>query len=132
MNGQKLLNNTLKVNAVFSLLSGIDLVLFDRSITSILSGKDLGSLAPLGLMLISFAVFVFIVSMLKNVNKYLIGAIIAMDVAWVLGSILLVSANPAMFTAIGIFLILFIAAIIGLFASLQSIGLRKHLNNSTA
>lgn len=132
MNGQKLLNNTLRVNAVFSLLSGIDLVLFDRTIMSILSGKDLGTLAPTGIMLIGFAVFVFIVSIRKNVNKYLVGAIIAMDAMWVLGSIFLVAASSAMFTATGIFLILFIAAIIGLFASLQSIGLRKYLKTKIA
>ena len=132
MKGQKLLNNTLRVNAVFSLFSGIDFILFDRSIMSILSGKDLGSLAPTGFMLIGFAVFVFAVSMMKNVNKYLVGAIIAMDALWVLGSILLVVAGSAMFTAIGIFLILLIAAFIATFATLQSLGLVKHLKNRTA
>lgn len=129
MNGQKLLNNTLRVNAVFSLFSGIDFILFDRSIMSILSGKDLGSLAPTGFMLIGFAIFVFAVSLMKNVNKFLVGAIIAMDTLWVLGSVFLVAANPTMFTAMGIFLILLIAAIIATFATLQSFGLFKHLKS---
>lgn len=132
MDGQKLLNNTLRVNAAFSLLAGIDFILFDRTITGILSGRDLGSLAPTGIMLIGFAVFVFAVSLMKHVNKYLVGVIIAMDVLWVLGSILLVAANGAMFTASGIFLILLVAAIIGLFASLQSVGLAKHLKSRAA
>ncbi len=132
MNGQKLLNNTLRINAVFSMFSGIDIILFDRSLMSILSGKDLGSLAPMGIMLIGFAVFVFFVSMLRKVNKYLVGAIILMDSFWVLGSILLVITNLTTLTAIGVFLILSVALVIGLFAFLQGIGLLKHLKTQIA
>lgn len=131
MNGQKLLNSTLRVNAVFSLFSGLDFILFDRMIVGVLSGKDLGSLAPVGIMLIGFSAFVFAVSMLKKVNKYLVGAIILMDAMWVFGSAFLVVSSPAMFTNIGLVLILAIALIIGVFAFLQTLGLTKHLKTQT-
>jgi hypothetical protein len=127
MNGQKLLNNTLRVNAGFSLLSGIDFIFFDKSIGRILSGGDFESLAPMGFMLIGFAVFVFGVSLMKNVNKYLVGAIIIMDAFWVFGSMVLVTLSSAFFTSLGLILILVIALVIAVFASLQTLGLTKHL-----
>lgn len=132
MNGQKLLNNTLKVNAIFSFLSGIDFIFFDKSIGRILSGGDFESLAPTGIMLIGFAVFVFVVSMMKKVSKYLVGAIIIMDILWVVGSAFIIATSSAIFTTIGLFLIALVAGIIAIFASLQTLGLTKHLRNQTA
>lgn len=132
MNGQKLLNNTLKVNAGFSLLSGLDFIFFDKSIGRILSGGDFESLAPTGIMLIGFSIFVFIVSMMKKVNKYLVGVIIAMDALWVFGSAFIIATSYAMFTGLGLFLIALVALIIAVFASLQTLGLTKHLRNQTA
>ncbi len=130
MKGQKLLNNTLKVNAAFSLFSGIDFIFFDKRIGRILSGGDFESLAPTGFILIGFAIFVLIVSMLKRVNKYLVGAIIAMDVLWVIGSTFVIAMGFATFTTIGLLLIPIVAVIIALFAFLQTKGLRTHLQST--
>jgi hypothetical protein len=127
MNGQKLLNNTLRINAIFSLLSGIDFIVFDRTITGIVTGRDLRLLAPTGIMLIGFAVFVFIISMMKEVNKYLVGTIIAMDALWVIGSLLIVGFGFTALTTNGLFLILLIALVIALLASFQTVGLKRHL-----
>ncbi len=131
MDGQKLLNNTLKVNAGFSLLSGVDFILFDKGIGRVLSGGDFESLMPMGLMLLGFAIFVFIVSMLKNVNRYLVGGIIVMDVLWVFGSVLLIATSSSVFTTIGIILITFVAVIIGVFAYFQTKGLRLYLGSQS-
>lgn len=132
MKGQKLLNNTLKINALFSMLSGIDFIIFDKSIAGILSEKDLGSLMPMGILLIVFSIFVFAVSMMKNVNKYLVGAIIAMDSMWVIGSVFLLVAGATIFTTGGLILIAVIAFIIALFAFFQTLGLTRHLKSQTA
>ncbi|NNE99332.1 MAG: hypothetical protein HKN25_09975 [Pyrinomonadaceae bacterium] len=132
MNGRSLLINTLRVNAVFSMLSGLDLILFDKTIAQILSGNDIGSFFPIGMMLIGFSVFVFVVSTLSAVNKYLVSAIIAMDILWVVGSIFIIAFGFATFTTIGIVLIGAVAAIIALFAYLQTKGLRIHLKKESA
>lgn len=132
MNGQKLLNNTLTVNAAFSLFSGIDLIFFDKSIGRLLSGGDFESLAPAGFMLVGFAAFVFIVSMLKEVNKYLVGSIIVMDILWVVGSAFIIASSASVFTTFGLLAIALVAAIIALFAYFQTMGLRSHLKNQTA
>ncbi len=129
MKGQKLLNNTLKVNAGFSLLSGLDFIFFDRNIGRIISGGDFESIAPIGYMLIGFALLVLIVSMLKNVNIYLVGAIIVMDAIWVMGSGFLIATNSTIFTTIGLFLIALIAGVIALFAFIQTLGLTKYLRS---
>ena len=131
MNGQILMNKTLRINAGFSFLSGIDFLLFDQTIAQILAGSKIGSLAPMGLMLIGFSVFVFAVSMLRDVNKYLVGAIIAMDTMWVIGSIVLLAFGYAIFTTIGLLLIGLVAIIIAAFAYFQTKGLRLHLNRQT-
>ena len=127
MNGNQLLNNTLRVNALFSFLSGLDFILCDRAIMDIVTGKSGGGLWPTGAMLIGFSIFVFWVSRLKNVNKYLVGSIIAMDITWIVGSATIVIALGSLLTGIGYFLIVFVAAIIGMFAYFQTKGLRRHL-----
>ena len=126
MNGQKLLNNTLKVNAGFSFLSGLDFILFDKPISGFVYATDPESLAPMGFMLIVFAIFVFAVSMMRNVNKYLVGSIIFMDTLWVIGSGLLIATSSAVFSGPGIVAILSVALIIATFALLQGMGLRMY------
>ena len=69
MKGKRLLNNTLRINAIFSLVSGLDFIFFNKTIAQVLSGEELGSFVPVGAMLIGFSIFVFAVSMLSSVNK---------------------------------------------------------------
>jgi hypothetical protein len=123
----QLLNNTLRVNALFSFLSGLDFILFDRAIMGLVTVKSGGGLWPTGVMLIGFSIFVFWVSLLKDVNKYLVGSIIAMDITWIVGSATIVIALGSFLTGIGYFLIVFVAAIIGMFAYFQTKGLLQHL-----
>ncbi len=130
MSGQQLLNTTLKINALFSLFSGLDFVIFDRAIVNILTGSTEESVMPTGIMLIGFAVFVFLVSTMSRVNKFLVGLIIALDVLWVLGSVALVAAGADALTAAGQILILLVAAVIAGFAFFQTMGLRRHLAGS--
>lgn len=127
MSGQKLLNTTLKINALFSLFSGLAFAVFDRAIVNILCGPTEQSIMPTGIMLIGFAVFVFLVSMMSRVNKFLVGLIIALDVLWVIGSVAIVAVGAGAFTTAGQILILLVAAIIAGFAFFQTKGLRRHL-----
>ena len=55
-----------------------------------------------------------------------------MDAMWVIGSAFLIATSSAIFTTIGLVLISAIALIIAIFASLQTLGLTKHLKNQTA
>lgn len=130
MKFHKKLNITLKINSAFSVLSGIDFIFFDRKIIGILSENDLGTLMPPGIMLIWFSIFVFAVSTMKNVNKYLVGSIIIMDIMWVIGSAFLMSIWVSFFTPIGLILIGVIAVIVAAFAFFQSIGLYRYLKMS--
>lgn len=82
---------------------------------------------PIGVMLIGFSIFVFVVSTMKDVNKFLVGSIIAMDILWVAGTIVLLAIGAALFTHIGLALIAGIALIVGTFAFFQTVGLYRHL-----
>lgn len=130
MSGQRLLNITLRLNALFSLLSGVDFVIFDSTIVRLLSDGKLDSMFPTGVMLIAFSIFVFSVSMLSRVNKYLVGLIIAMDALWVLGSLALVLSGHEILTFIGQVSVALVALVIGAFAYFQTKGLRRHLQNA--
>lgn len=122
MNGRKLLDYTLRINAAFSFLSGLGIILFDGVIADILSEKELGSLVPTGISLVIFSIFVCLVSMMPTLNKYLVITIITMDIVWVLGSIFLIIFGAAVFTKVGLVFIAGIAVIIALFAALQISG----------
>lgn len=130
MNGQQLLNTTLKINALFSMISGLDFVFFDSAIVRIIMDDKLVSILPTGVMLIAFAVFVFLVSKMKTVNRYLVGAIIGMDILWVLGSFALVMSGNEILTAIGRISVVTVAIVIAGFAFFQTKGLRMHLQSS--
>lgn len=127
MTGQILLNRTLRVNAAFSLISGFDFMIFDRPIVMFLTGDHHASVFSLGLMLIGFAVFVFAVSLMKQVNKYLVGLIIALDTLWVIASAGFVVVHNGQLTGIGQAFIVLVAIVIAAFAFFQSKGLRQHL-----
>ncbi|NNE66120.1 MAG: hypothetical protein HKN33_06095 [Pyrinomonadaceae bacterium] len=130
MKGQQLLNTTLKINALFSLISGLDFIFFDQTIVRVLTDDKLVSILPTGVMLIAFAAFVFLVSMKKTVNKYLVGAIITMDLLWVFGSFVLVASGHEILTTIGKITTVAIALIIGVFAYFQTKGLWRHLSSA--
>jgi hypothetical protein len=127
MTGQQLLNTTLKVNALFSFVSGLDFVFFDRTIVRVITDDKLASILPTGVMLIGFAVFVFFVSRMKKVNKFLVGSIIVMDLMWVLGSFALVFSGNEILTSIGRVSVVAVALVIAAFAYFQTKGLRQHL-----
>lgn len=123
---------TLRMNAAFSLLSGLDFILFDHALVGLITGDRSQSILPVGLMLIGFAVFVFSVSMMANVNKYLVGTIIAMDLLWVMGSVALVTAAGDAVTMMGRVLIVLVALVIAGFAYFQTKGLRRYLSVASA
>lgn len=130
MSGQKLLNTTLRINALFSLFAGIDLVVFDSTIVNVLTGDNLISILPTGVMLIAFSIFVFTVSILRRVNKYLVGSIIVMDAMWVVGSVALVFSGNEILTLAGQAAVISVALVIASFACFQAMGLRRHLQSA--
>ena len=124
----RLLRSALLGNSIFSLLSGLDFVLFSRPIS-----KFIGNTAPtvilvLGIILIAFAAELYLLSRVEKINRFLVWAVIISDVLWVIASAVLIFTDLVQFTSAGNWALAVIADIVLVFAILQYVGLRKASN----
>ena len=87
-NQEKNLRNTVKGNAVFSLLSGIALIIFHSTLGEIMNISDSKILLFVGDGLIVFAISVLYFGLRKEIKPKEIKLIIYQDWGWVIGSIL--------------------------------------------
>jgi hypothetical protein len=118
------LRNTLKGNAIFSIISGGAFAL-GSSVLAPFMGMD----NPLLLLVLGIGVVIFGASVWRIANGSLNAqqgiAIMVLDVIWVLGSILLLIADPFTFTNEGKWAVLIVADIVGVFAILEYLGVRR-------
>lgn len=128
-----LLRKALTANATFSAVSAIAFI-FGAGVLAPLMFADTVPLLGLmpsehlfstGLGLAPFAALVGFAAYRVPQNEGLVKLIIAMDIGWVVGSVLLLALAGGVFTTLGAAIIVDIALIVGLFAGLQAFGLRR-------
>jgi len=124
---QGLLRKALTGNAVFSVLSGIAIVLANRWLVRFLGLPEKVGLGIVGLSLIVYAVILW-----RNARRPTIkvaGAWVAvvMDLAWVAGSYVLILVVP--FSAGGKWMVALVAELVLAFAILQWFGIRRMRKN---
>lgn len=119
------LKTALRGNALFSVLCGLDMLLFTDQIIAILGDIPAIFLQGLGIMLLLFAANVFWVSTGKPISSKFTKMIIAMDWAWVASTPIVLFFAWSLLTPIGVEITIAIAAVVGIFASLQSRGLKQ-------
>ncbi len=120
-----LLRRALLGNSIFSTLSGL-FFLFDAAPIAAFLGLDMPMMIQvLGVNLLVFAVIVYKVATATPINRTLASIIIALDVAWVVGSIVLIFSNLLPLTTSGKWGIAIVADIVACFAIAQYIGLRR-------
>ena len=119
-----LLKRALLANAAFSIVCGLLIVVFDEWIVSALTRVD-HQLWPLGLMLIGFSASLVWLTTRPSMSPAWVNAVIAADVAWVVGTIVLLVGWSQWFSTSGIWVLTIIAALVLLFAELQWFGLRR-------
>ena len=118
------LKNTLRGNATFSTLSGL-LLIFDAGIISEFMGIDqAGLLIAIGVALLGFSASIFYNTSRDSMNLSEARLVAWMDVAWVVGSIILLLSPVAMSVA-GKWLVAGVADIVALFAGFQFYFLNK-------
>ncbi|MTI33580.1 hypothetical protein [Xanthovirga aplysinae] len=125
----KNLRNLLKINAIFSLLSGLVLVLFKHQVGALLTISN-----PQILLLIGIGLFLFAGNLLyhafnKEIKPNSIRIIIYEDWTWVLGSAVLLILNPFETSSLGLALIGMVAFIVMTFALLQTIALNQFVTS---
>lgn len=113
------LRNILKANALFSLVSGLVLILFPEDTAIKMNLTNNLPLVIIGLGLILFAAIILFISYKKSLNYQFVKSIILQDLLWVLGSIILLIVMPFGISVWGNILISLIAVIVFCFAFLQ-------------
>lgn len=115
----------LGVNAMFSLITGITLLIFPESIATAFGSNMAAPFWIIGIGLILFAAFVYYERKRHQKQPANILLIILMDLSWVIGSIALVYFDLFELSQTGHIIISVVAMIVLVFAVAQYIGFRK-------
>jgi len=117
------LQKALRVNALFSGISGLTLILFNRQIADAFGVTNNTVFWVIGCLLIFFALTIWYE--IKRQRKLAVIWIILQDFVWVLGSMFILIFNPFQLTAIGNTVIGSIALVVLFMGINQLLALRK-------
>ena len=120
-----LLKYTLLTNAATSALAGLLCIVLNGFLSELIGLSSSIYLYIVGGFLLIFAADVWFTASRNPINPLFVKMIIAADLAWVIGSFLLVLLLPELFTFTGIVLIEVIAVGVLGYAVLQTIGLKQ-------
>lgn len=122
-----LLKNVLLINALTSGATGVLLVLFPGMMANLCGATQEWPFMVAGIFLVAFATLVFIQSRKQAPQKGWIKLIIALDIVWVIESLIIVVPQLFGLSFMGYLLIGAVAGWVGLMAILQSKGLKQYL-----
>jgi hypothetical protein len=124
-NNSSLLRNALYGNSAFSLISGLAFMLFSKAIAAFLGLSATWIILVLGAGLLLYGWQIYSAAKAENINRGFAQFAVYADLAWVLGSAVLIFTNLVAFTTPGKWGIAIIADIVLVFAILQYVGLRR-------
>jgi hypothetical protein len=114
---------SLKINGVFSLLTAVPLLLAAGTVASILFADPVNwatwSLRGLGVGLIGFAGLVYALSQHRFVSRAMVNEIAALDLLWVIGSIVLIAFFGHILTTSGTVIVAAVAMVVAFLALSQ-------------
>jgi hypothetical protein len=119
-----LLRRALLGNAVFSAICGALIVMFDGSLASLMTHVQY-RLWPLGAMLLGFSATLLWFSTRPTVSSAWVNSVIAADLAWVAGTVVLLAGWHGVLTVTGTWILATIGLLVFAFAELQWLGLRR-------
>jgi hypothetical protein len=117
------LQKALKINALFSSISGIIIILLNQTISTLFGTSNNTVFWIVGLILIYFSLTIWYE--VKKQRKFAVNWIIIQDYIWVLASLILIIFNPFEITLTGNLIIGIIALIVLYMGINQMIGLKK-------
>ena len=120
---QRLLKNALTGNALFSVVSGVAILVANRWVVKFLGLPENVSLAILGASLIGYAVLLGINAHRSKIKITEAWVAVIMDVIWVVGSYALILAVP--FSVGGKWIVALVAELVLAFAVVQWLGIRR-------
>lgn len=119
------IKTTLLVNGISSGVTGIGLIAIARTVAGIFGVSQSAPFAGTGIFLVLFAMLVVSAGLKKTTNPSTVRLITALDLLWVVASVILVIADGRYFSFIGNVLIVAVAAWVGMMAILQRQWLKK-------
>ncbi len=123
-NSSRKLRRALLANAAFSAISG-GLIVFAEPLVLTLLGLENIGIAPIGIFLLVFAIYLVWMSGRENLRGVLVSGVIVGDWAWVLASVALLAFSGGLFSTLGVVLIIDIAVVVAVFAIMQTRGLKQ-------
>jgi hypothetical protein len=124
-NDSRLLHRTLRGNAIFSIISGAACLADSGPIGAFLGLGSAAPIAILGAVLLVYAAILLWDTARAPISRRTAWIAIALDIDWVIGSILLVAFDPVGLTLAGKWAILILADLVLAFAVAQYVGLRR-------
>jgi hypothetical protein len=115
---------TLLADAVASGATGLMTIAGADLLTGLL-GLPVALMREAGLLLVPYVTLIAYVGTRQNIPHGAVKAIIALNVLWVLASVGLLVSGFVAPTALGYAFVIFQAIVVGVFAELQFIGLRR-------
>ena len=119
------LKTALLANAIFSSLSGIAILLFSNWLSQLMGIGNEFILPVIGSGLVLFAATIVYHATRASINLNQVKLIIAQDLAWVVGSLIVIVFSLFNLTTIGYLLVGVVAVAVADFAWLQWIGLKR-------
>ena len=114
----------LLADALASGATGLMMIAGADLLTALL-GLPVGLMREAGLLLVPYVALVAVVGTRQRIPHGAVRAIIALNIAWVAGSIGLLMSGPVAPTELGYAFVIFQAVVVGVFAELQFVGLRR-------
>jgi hypothetical protein len=123
-NSNKVLKVGLLGNAIFSFLTGLALVIAHAPLAAYMGIEDTRILLVVGVMLLPFAVLLWLVSRREVVRRSEIYYLSALDGAWVVGSAAILLGGFVPFTTAGVWIFALVALMVADFMALQLWGVQ--------
>jgi hypothetical protein len=118
------LRNVLFVDALFCALGGIVFAV-GATLLATLTGMSASFLAVIGVGLVVWATVPFMAARREPTSPSTVLLVVAVNVAWVIASVILLIADPFPLTTEGKWFVLIVADAVGVLAVLQFIGARR-------
>ncbi len=127
---ETLLRYSLTGNGVFSILTGAIALVFSTPLGTYMGVSPI-ALSVVGVSVAVFGGTVYFVSKRSPINRRFAVLTVIADIVWVLGAVVLIAVFPETMTSEGAALLVVVSGVVGLFAVLQSVGLRSSTGSST-
>ena len=121
-----LLRNTLKGNALFSIISAVAAIAGAAPLADFMGLREPVALAIVGVVLAAHAAILWWGAAQATISRWLAWYAIEGDVGWIIATIILLIVDPWFFSTGGKWLLAGIADVVAVFAILQYIGLRRN------